>query len=138
MKMKPLGSTTLTQKIEAKLFLLICSYVDRFKTIHFTAELFNKKPCKNLKLSFEKIYNFLISNNLYISFFSIWVFFHKHLQFTGKQGKGEVVISTFHYHFHLLHRHLDISWAITVKSSPLHIASSQIRTGNLWCLSESC
>ena len=41
------------------------------------------------------------------------------------------------YHFHPLHRHLDISRAITAESSPLHIASSQIRTGNLWFLSAS-
>ena len=55
--------------------------------------------------------------------FSIWVFFYKHSQITGLQD------------FHLLHRHLDISRAITVQSSPLHIASSQTRTGNLWFLS---
>ena len=45
------------------------------------------------------------------------------------QGKGE---GTPHYHFHPLHGHLDIIWAITVESSPLHIASSRTRTGNLW------
>ena len=33
------------------------------------------------------------------------------------------------YHFHLLHRHLDISLAITAESSPLHIAGSRARTG---------
>ena len=27
-----------------------------------------------------------------------------------------------HYHFHLLHRHLDISRAITAESSPLHVS----------------
>ena len=31
-----------------------------------------------------------------------------------------------------LHRHLEISRAITPESSPLHIASSQTRTENLW------
>ena len=30
------------------------------------------------------------------------------------------------------HRYSDISWAITAKNSPPHIASSQTRTGNLW------
>ena len=35
------------------------------------------------------------------------------------------------YHFHPLHRHLDISRKITTESSPLHIASSRTRTGNL-------
>ena len=56
-------------------------------------------------------------------FFSIWVFFHKHSQITGLQGKGESISLTPHYCFHLLHRHLDISWVITAASSPLHIAS---------------
>ena len=41
------------------------------------------------------------------------------------------------YHFHPLHRHLNISWAITAKSLPLHIASGQTRTRNLWFLSAS-
>ena len=33
------------------------------------------------------------------------------------------------YHFHPLHRQLDISWAITADNSPLHIASSRNWTG---------
>ena len=65
-------------------------------------------------------------------FFSIWVFFHDHSRITGLQGKGESISLTPHYHFHPLHRHLDISRAITAESSPLHIASSRTRTGNLW------
>ena len=35
------------------------------------------------------------------------------------------------------HTHLDISRAITAGSSPLHIASSRTRTGNLWLSSAS-
>ena len=42
-------------------------------------------------------------------FFSIWVFFHEHSQFTGQQGKVEAISLTPLYHFHPLHRHLDIS-----------------------------
>ena len=41
------------------------------------------------------------------------------------------------YHFHPLHRHLDISQVINVEISPLHIANSQTQTGNLWFLSTS-
>ena len=48
---------------------------------------------------------------------------------TAEEGKG--ISLTPHQHFHPLHRHLDISWAITVESLPLHIASSQIQTGKL-------
>ena len=64
-------------------------------------------------------------------FFSIWVFFHEHSRITGLQGKGEGISLTPHYHFHPLHGHLDISWAITAESSLLHIASCRTRTGNL-------
>ena len=71
------------------------------------------------------------------SFFSMWVFFHEHSRITGLQGKREGISLTPHYHFHPLHRHLDISQAITAESSPLHIASSRTRTGNLWFPSAS-
>ena len=69
-------------------------------------------------------------------FFSIWVFFHEHSRFTRQQGKGEGIYLTPLYHFHPLHRHLDISRAITAESSPVHIAGSRTRTGNLWFPSE--
>ena len=77
-------------------------------------------------------------------FFSIWVFFHEHSRITGLQRKGEVISLIPYYHFHPLHRHLDISRAITAGSKrnlhiakgickrSLHIASSRTRTGNLW------
>ena len=64
-------------------------------------------------------------------FFSIWVFFHNHSRNTGLQKKGESISLTPHYHFHSLHRHLDISSAITTESSPLHRSSSWNQTGNL-------
>ena len=47
------------------------------------------------------------------------------------KGSGQAVALTPVYHFQPLHRHLDISRAITAKSSPLHKASSCIRTENL-------
>ena len=48
------------------------------------------------------------------------------------KGRGRGISLTPHYHFHPLHRHLDISRAITAESSPLHIGSNRTRTGNLW------
>ena len=75
------------------------------------------------------------TNNVF--FFSMWVFFHEHSRIAGLQGKGEGISLTPHYHFHPLHRHLDISRAITAESSPLHIAGSRTRTGNLWFPSAS-
>ena len=50
-----------------------------------------------------------------VSCFSIWVFFHEHLQIIGQQGKGEAISLIPLYHLHLLH--LDISCAITAESS---------------------
>ena len=47
------------------------------------------------------------------------------------QRKGEAISLTSLYHFHLLYRHLDISWVITAESSPLHTASSWTWTRNL-------
>ena len=38
---------------------------------------------------------------------------------TAGEGGGHTL--TPHYHFHPLHRHLDISWVITAESSPLDI-----------------
>ena len=52
--------------------------------------------------------------------------------------KGEFISLSLFYHFHQLDRHLDISRATTAESSPLHIASSRTRTGNLWFQSASC
>ena len=70
-------------------------------------------------------------------FFPSWVYFHDYSRITGLQGKGEDISLTPHYHFHTLHRHLDISRVITTENSPLHIASSRTRIGNLWFPSAS-
>ena len=64
------------------------------------------------------------------------VFFHLNFlprPFTNHRaaGRGEGISLTHHYHFHPLHRHLDISQAITAESPALHIGSSRTRTGNL-------
>ena len=64
-------------------------------------------------------------------FFSLQIFFHKHLRFTGQQGKGGGAISLILiYHFYPLHRHF--SRVITSESSPLHIAGSRTQTGEPW------
>ena len=73
----------------------------------------------------------LVPTQISFLFFPIWVFFNEHLRITRMQVKGEDIPLTVHYHFHPLHRHLNISRAITAESSPLHIASSRTRTRNL-------
>ena len=102
-----------------------------------------------LKMSFVNVSNvlskctcsskrhFSFCSSQFTDFFSIWVFFHKHLQITGLQGKGEGISLTPHYHFHPLNKHLGISRSITAESSPLYIGGSRTRTGNLWFLSAS-
>ena len=59
------------------------------------------------------------------------VFFHGCSKFTGHISLTPLC------HFHPFHRDLDISWAITAESSPLHIASSPTLTKNLLFLSPS-
>ena len=66
----------------------------------------------------------------FVCFFFLFSFTNIH-ESQGLQGKREGVSLTSHYHFYPLHRHLDISRVITAESSPLHIASSRARTGNL-------
>ena len=55
-------------------------------------------------------------SNICIYFFSIGEFFHEHSRSTGQQGKGEGIYLTPLYHFHPLHKHLDISRAITISN----------------------
>ena len=66
-----------------------------------------------------------------------WVFLQDYSWITGLRGKGENISLTHHYHFHPLHRHLDISRVITEESSPLHIVSNHTWTENLWFPSAS-
>ena len=54
--------------------------------------------------------------------------FLKHSWITGLQGKGKGTSLTPHYHFQLLHRHLDISQAITAENSPQQAAQLELRT----------
>ena len=60
------------------------------------------------------------------SLFFVWVFFHEHSRITVLQGKGEGIPLTPQYHFHPLHRHLDISREFTAESSHLHVASKPV------------
>ena len=55
----------------------------------------------------------IFMDNYFFLFFSIWVIFHDHSRITGLQEKGEGISLTPLYHFHPLHRHTDISRAIT-------------------------
>ena len=86
---------------------------------------------------FTDFFNTDLAIIIIIIIFSIWFFFHEHSRITGLQGKGKGISITPHYHFHPLHRHLDICRAITAESSPLHIASNRTQTENFWFPSAS-
>ena len=94
-------------------------------------EIFTRKQlCWSLfliKLKFCEILRTPSLKNIFLFFFSISLFFHEHSRITGLQGKGEGISLTPRYHFHPLHRYLDISRTITAESSPLHIASNWTR-----------
>ena len=79
----------------------------------------------------EIVFNIHLLKDLLEPFFAIWVFFHEHSRSAGEWGKGEAISSIPLYHFDPHHRHLDISGAIAADSSPLHLASSRTRAGNL-------
>ena len=68
---------------------------------------------------------------LYCVFFSLDIY-------DSQDSRRERPILTPVYHFHPLHKRLEISQAIAAKSSPLTIASDQTGTENLWFLSASC
>ena len=91
------------------------------------------KPVVTFYLATETICH----KSLQVFFFYLG-FFHDHSRITRLQGKGEGIFLAPHYQFHLLHGYLDICRAIISDSFPLHIASSQTRTGNYWFPSASC
>ena len=86
-------------------------------------------------------YNSFSERNFRIFFFSFYVGFlsrtFKNHRTAGERRGYFINFSLPLPYFHQLHRHLDNSRAITAESSPLHIASSPKRTGNLWFPSAS-
>ena len=95
----------------------------------FFKEVLKPWNFKTLRFYFTIVCNMF---SWFYYYFSIWVFFHDHSRITEMQGKGEGISLAPHYHFHPLHRHLDITQVIAVESSPLYIGSSRARTRNLW------
>ena len=80
----------------------------------------------------RSVVSYLFIYLFYLSFLSRTITFHR------AAGNGEGIYLTPLYHFHPLHRHLDISRAIIAERSPLLKASSRTQTGNLWFPSASC
>ena len=72
----------------------------------------------------------LSDKNFTVPFFLLGIFFTSHSQVTEHQGKVEDNYNSSPL-FPSLHKHLDISRAVTAESSPLCIGSNWNRTGNL-------
>ena len=95
---------------------------------------------KNNKKASKRVMKNYKGNNkkaVKIRNFKMFLPFHKHLLFTGQQGKGVASSLIPLYHFYPLHRHLGISRENAAESSPPHIASSRTQIKNLWFLSPS-
>ena len=126
-------------------YILFLNFFSSFAWILFLIK--PKKYCMWIQISWETNHEIPVMNLFLILmlkklvFFNVklkllffcsvcFFFFHDHSRFTGQQGKGKGIYSIPLYHFHPLHRHLDISRAVTAESSLLHIASSRaLRTG---------
>ena len=94
---------------------------------------FIKDSIRSSSTNTESLFLHVVKHNLVFlfCFFSVWLFFHEYSRLTGQQVKGETISLYPFYHFHLLHRHLDISWIIAAESSPLQITGSRNWTWNL-------
>ena len=84
------------------------------------------KNIRRIKLekppTWERKASMFLQNSFFLSEYSLTNI--QDLQ--DSRGEGEAISLTLLYHFHPLHRHLDISRAITGQSSRLHIATSRI------------
>ena len=76
--------------------------------------------------------------NFFFFFFFLYGFSFRNIHESQDcRGRGEGIYLSPHYHFHPFHGHSDISRVINAESSPLNIARSWARTGNLWFPSAS-
>ena len=112
---------------------MCCTTIKKQKAQSFFGEFSYSYTCIYIKYIYIytticNIYIYMLHIYIYIFYFSIWVFFHEHSRITRLQAIGENISLTPQHHFHPLHRHLDISWAITAERSPVHITGSRTRT----------
>ena len=95
------------------------SFYDCTFTVSITLSLKSRAETIHL-LNYLKTYS-----RTYLYFFFYVSFLSRTFTNHRTAGEGKGISLTPHYHFHPLHRHLDISWAITAESSLLHIASCE-------------
>ena len=106
---------------------LACASADGYNTaFKIQVEISLWQPVK-----MDSFWNLVNCQLIVFLFFLSGFLFYEHSPFGGQQGKGEAFSLTLLYHFHQLHRHLEISRAIIAESSPLHITSSRTRSEKL-------
>ena len=82
--------------------------------------------------TYESLFLHVVKHNLlFLSFFLSGFSFTNIHDSQDSRWKGRLLLSPF-YHFHPLHRHLDISWVIAAETPPLRIAGSRNWTWKLW------
>ena len=93
--------------------------------------------CQIFKLSFDHLpywiktlyVTVVISRVFVLTLFFIYLgFLSRTFTINRTAGEGKGISLTPLYQFQPLHRHLEISWAITAESSSLDISSSQNRS----------
>ena len=102
-------------------------YLNNEAHIYYNGYCLKLKRWKQRESAGNFIFLYLLFMSVYISVFNIIFFLCRFSSMNipksqDCRGRGE------HYP---LHRHLDISQASTTESSPLYIANSRTRTGNL-------
>ena len=134
--------------------MLVCCFCEFFMIFIETIQLsYFQTKFKSSNLIFPFIKHFFVPFVLLFSslssfvlfcffrfffvFFFFLIFYLSGFYLKYINDSKETVFLTPLYHFHPLHRRLDISQVITAESSPLHIASRCTRTGNLWFPSAS-
>ena len=76
-----------------------------FRSTWWGADIFRDSPERQKVALFVNI----VASFAWEKFFSIWIFFQEHSQFTGNQRKEEAISLTPPYHYHPLHKHLEVA-----------------------------
>ena len=103
--------------LRVNFFMIICSFI--LTLCFYLSDFFKLKRC------------ILLRDLIMIFFFYLGFSFTSIHDSQDSRGGVGYVFNPL-YHFHQFPRHLGIRRAIAAESSPLRIASSQTRTGNLW------
>ena len=125
-KIKAGWSKVLFVRLCSCLAILTCSETSK-NTIHINKSAMQKVSHVNEPTKPHQLWHEIVSKTFffYLGFISPTFTIH------CTEGETRGFLTSL-YNFNPLHRHLDISRAITAEGLSLHIASSRNRTRNLW------